>query len=132
MVRRTIDASGNLVEIGDGSSSNGRRGGESENLLSTFQSMQTMDVFGFNIPAKQFYIGLAVVALMIGLRGALGVLMALGCYHLCTRSTSGSSGGSGRWSARGGGSWRGGGGGGGGGGSNIRGMSDLPCDPKVG
>lgn len=63
----------------------------------------------------------------------LALLMALACYTLFVRVTRNGSSGSNnsrgnnrRW---GGGSR---GGGGGGGGPNIKGVKDLPCDPKGG
>ena len=67
--RRTIDANGNLVAVDDGAPSSG--GGETEPMLSlsALQSMQTVDVFGFNVPARQFYIGLAVLVIFFRLKG---------------------------------------------------------------
>lgn len=65
---------------------------------------------------------------------AMALLIALACYTLFVRVTrsSGNNGGSGGNSSRGGRWGRGGGGGGGRGGPNIKGVKDLPCDPKGG
>jgi uncharacterized membrane protein YgcG len=65
---------------------------------------------------------------------AMALLIALGAYTVFMRVTRNSD--SGGSSSRGGSSrsWgrRGGGGGGGAGGSHVRGVKDLPCDPKGG
>ena len=62
----------------------------------------------------------------------LALLMALACYTLFVRVTrNGSS--SGSNNSRGNRRWGGGSrGGGGSGGPNIKGVKDLPCDPKGG
>ncbi|CAB9502284.1 expressed unknown protein [Seminavis robusta] len=126
--RRSIDANGNLISLDDPPASGGS---EAQSLLHTIQSMQTVDVFGFNLPARQFWIGLAVVMIFMGLRLAIGCLIALGCYTAYMKST-GNGNSTSAWSSRTT-RWRpGNGSSSGGSSSNIRGISDLPCDPKVG
>ena len=66
--RRTIDANGNLVSLDDAPPSSG---GETQSLLASVQSMQTVDVFGFNLPVRQFWIGVAVIVIMLGVRGGM-------------------------------------------------------------
>ena len=67
--RRTIDANGNLVPVEDGATTmSSGSGGDGQSLMSSLQSMQNVDVFGFNVPSRQFYIGLAVIGFMFGLR----------------------------------------------------------------
>jgi hypothetical protein len=70
MSRRTIDADGNLLSLDEssGSNSGASNTGESHGLLRSLQSMPTIDVFGFNVPARQFWIGLAVIVIISGVR----------------------------------------------------------------
>ena len=68
--RRTIDAQGNLVVVGgDAPSSSSGAAPQQQSLLGSLQSLQTVNAFGFQLPARQFWIGLAVVALFLGLKG---------------------------------------------------------------
>ena len=68
--RRTIDANGNLVFVDEPASSiNGATdvsAGESNGLFNSLQSIQTVDVFGFLVPLRQCWIGLAVIMILLG------------------------------------------------------------------
>eukprot|EP00544_Gedaniella_sp_CCMP2646_P005476 CAMPEP_0202480270 /NCGR_PEP_ID=MMETSP1361-20130828/329_1 /ASSEMBLY_ACC=CAM_ASM_000849 /TAXON_ID=210615 /ORGANISM="Staurosira complex sp., Strain CCMP2646" /LENGTH=122 /DNA_ID=CAMNT_0049107691 /DNA_START=94 /DNA_END=462 /DNA_ORIENTATION=- len=117
---RRINKSGEVVEGDDAQ--------EDSPLLS---GDRRIDVFGFNLDVRQFLITMALAYFMLGQQGLLVLLMALACYTLFVRVTSnGSSGSNSRGNNR---RWGGGSrGGGGGGGPNIKGVKDLPCDPKGG
>mmetsp|Transcript_173 Transcript_173/g.208 ORF Transcript_173/g.208 Transcript_173/m.208 type:complete len:120 (-) Transcript_173:1188-1547(-) len=109
-----INSNGDVVSADENSDDN-------KNILN---SNSSFDVFGFNLSMRQFLIGLGVLAFMIGLRGTLLVLLALGLYHVWSRSvnsnvgisSNASSSTSRRWGST----------------KQIKGVKDLPCDPKGG
>lgn len=125
--RKKIAADGSIVsedENGAASASSGScLSGSSGGSLS---SVRNVDVFGFNLDPKHFMVVLALVALMLGTKGLIAFLVALGAYTMFQRAT----GGDGETPA--GGSGDAGRGGWGGGGANIRGVKDLPKPPPRG
>jgi len=79
--RKTIDASGNLITVADGgpqdtapttsSTSSGWGGAAAAGggMLSSLQSgAPTIEVFGYNIPTRQFWMGALLIFLFFGLR----------------------------------------------------------------
>ena len=159
-MRRTINADGELVEVGSNETATAP-------LLS---NSGTIDFFGFNLEWRQFLIALVLASLMLGIQGGkrltrnvsynflsihsishallvylytyvgMALLIVLGAYTAFTRTTATAQGASSSSESRGSNSnsstnrWTRPTGGGNtrGGGSNIRGISDLPCDPKRG
>lgn len=85
----------------------------------------TVDVFGFNLDVKQFLVSLAIISFLLGPSGTIALLIALGAYTCFNRITTSSASGITSPSSSGGGRRKQPG-------ANIRGMKDLPCDPKVG
>jgi len=77
--RKTIDASGNLITVADGgpqdtatvstTTSTSGWGGTGGGMLSSLQSgAPTIEVFGYNIPTRQFWMGALLIFLFFGLR----------------------------------------------------------------
>jgi hypothetical protein len=168
-MRRTINADGELVEVG----SNDTTTTASSPLVS---NSGMIDVFGFNLEWRQLLISIVLASLLLGIQGGklpmcshslsipsishvrcwfisylytyfigMALLIALGAYTAFTRATataqgtsSSSSRSNGSNNASSSNQWtrpstgEGGSNPRGGGRSNVRGISDLPCDPKRG
>ena len=79
--RKTIDANGNVVVVGDTTISSGSidSAQPQPSLMASLQSMQTVNAFGFQLPARQFWIGMAVVAFVVGIRGGT-LILAVWCF----------------------------------------------------
>mmetsp|Transcript_30580 Transcript_30580/g.46634 ORF Transcript_30580/g.46634 Transcript_30580/m.46634 type:complete len:123 (+) Transcript_30580:144-512(+) len=114
--KTTINANGDVVVPGVTNN---------DNTTLHLNSSNNLDVFGFNLSLRQLLIGLAILALMVGPRGILFILVALGLYHIWNRINPPSS--SSLQSRSNKGSW-----GDGSGGARVKGIKDLPCDPKGG
>ena len=66
--KRTIDANGNMITVADDHDSSSAGGAPTSNPLNSLTSMQQIDVFGFNVPSRQFLIGMVATMLLFGPR----------------------------------------------------------------
>mmetsp|Transcript_8042 Transcript_8042/g.9194 ORF Transcript_8042/g.9194 Transcript_8042/m.9194 type:complete len:140 (+) Transcript_8042:17-436(+) len=101
----------------------------------TSQSLRSgnyYDVFGFNLTGRQSFIGLGILSLMLGPRGTFFLLIAIGLYHVWNRivvpsssssiNNSSSSSNNANLSSSASGKGL----------SNVKGIKDLPCEPRRG
>mmetsp|Transcript_1120 Transcript_1120/g.1575 ORF Transcript_1120/g.1575 Transcript_1120/m.1575 type:complete len:143 (-) Transcript_1120:263-691(-) len=129
---------GEVVEVEDG------EGAAMTTVMRSPTSREagTFDVFGFLLDTRQCLVLIVLFILMTGISGTVGMILCLGAYHgfqrfVATRRPSSSSGSGASQSSRSG-NGRGGGSSsrsnssGGRRGPNIKGVKDLPCDPKGG
>mmetsp|Transcript_52178 Transcript_52178/g.60936 ORF Transcript_52178/g.60936 Transcript_52178/m.60936 type:complete len:117 (+) Transcript_52178:65-415(+) len=112
-----IDTNGNVFNPENGETSN------SGCALLTSRLPRSVDVFGFVLSPGQFALVQVLATLMLGMNGSIVLLFAIGAYSLFQKFTGG--GGSASSTARSKKpAWKAGG--------NIKGVKDLPKDPKGG